>query len=137
MDCRNHGKSPRSNLMTYSLMASDVAETLKQLDISKAILIGHSLGSRVAMELALSMPDSIEKLVLVDLPPMATPNPFLGVILSAVANLDLTLVKTSNDADDMLSEAIPVSILITIFIIINYIYSRILLGQAILYTFFN
>ena len=115
MDSRNHGKSPRSNLMTYPLMAGDVAETLKQLDISKAILIGHSVGAKVAMELALTMPDSIEKLILEDMPPMATPNPIL--FLSALVNLDLTLVKTCNDADDMLREAIPVSILITVFII--------------------
>ena len=95
--------------MTYPLMAGDIAETLKKLDISKAIVIGYSMGARVAMEFALSMPESVEKLVLVDLSPMAEPAPGINVILSAMLNLDLTLVKAIDDADVGLKDQIPVS----------------------------
>jgi esterase len=90
-------------------MAGDIAETLKKLDISKAIVIGYSMGARVAMEFALSMPESVEKLVLVDLSPMAEPAPGINVILSAMLNLDLTLVKAIDDADVGLKDQIPVS----------------------------
>ena len=95
-------------------MAGDIAETLKHLNISRAVLIGHSIGGRVAMELALSMPDSVEKLIVEDLPPMVVPAPLIAGILSAMLNLDFTQVKNSNDADDMLRESIPVSVLINI-----------------------
>ena len=114
MDCRNHGQSPRNNLMTYPLMAGDIAKTLKQLNISKAIVVGHSIGGRVAMELALSMPGSVEKLIVEDLPPVAVPAPPATLILSAMLNVDLTQVKKGNDADDMLKESIPVSLIINI-----------------------
>lgn len=107
VDCRNHGQSPRNNLMTYPLMAGDIAETLGHLNISRAVLIGHSMGGKVAMELALSMPDSVEKLIVEDLPPMDAPAPLIAGILSAMLNLDFTQVKNSNDADDMLRESIP------------------------------
>lgn len=100
--------------MTYPLMAGDIAETLKHLNISRAVLIGHSIGGRVAMELALSMPDSVEKLIVEDLPPMVVPAPLIAGILSAMLNLDFTQVKNSNDADDMLRESIPVSVVINI-----------------------
>ena len=66
------------------------------------------------MELALSMPGSVEKLIVEDLPPVAVPAPPATLILSAMLNVDLTQVKKGNDADDMLKESIPVSLIINI-----------------------
>ena len=96
--------------MTYPSMAGDIAKTLKQLNISRAVVIGHSMGGKVAMEFSLSMPGSVEKLIVEDVPPMAAPAPLATVILSAVINLDLTRINRTSDADDMLKESIPVSI---------------------------
>ena len=116
IDCRNHGQSPWSDQMNYSLMAGDIVETLKQLDIPKTILIGHSMGGKVAMETALSMPSVVEKLILVDI----TPSPamtkvgtvsMVPMVLSAVINLDLNQIKSRRDADDLMKESVPVSIM--------------------------
>ncbi len=110
VDVRNHGESPRSHVITYPLMAGDIAKTLKQLKISRVVVIGHSMGGKIAMEFALSMPGSVDKLIVVDLPPMAAPAPLVPGILDAMVNLDLTRIKNTNDADNMLRESIPVSI---------------------------
>lgn len=53
LDARNHGSSPHSPLMTYEAMSLDVQHLLARLGISKCILLGHSMGGKTAMALAL------------------------------------------------------------------------------------
>jgi len=53
MDARNHGSSPHSPLMTYEAMSVDVQHLLAHLGIHKCILVGHSMGGKTAMVLAL------------------------------------------------------------------------------------
>jgi len=71
MDLRNHGASPHSDGMTYAQMAADVAFTCEQLQITRTHLIGHSMGGKAAMQLALASQhtDLIERLVVVDISP--------------------------------------------------------------------
>ena len=54
MDCRNHGESPHVSEMSYLSMAEDVEALIKKLDIPSAIVLGHSMGGKVAMALALT-----------------------------------------------------------------------------------
>lgn len=54
VDARNHGKSTHSPVLTYEAMTSDLKHLLSQLHIGKCILIGHSMGGKVAMATALS-----------------------------------------------------------------------------------
>ena len=56
IDLRNHGKSFHSDSMNYTVMAADVLELLNHLNINKAHIVGHSMGGKVAMQLALSYP---------------------------------------------------------------------------------
>lgn len=53
VDARNHGGSPHSPLMTYEAMSLDVQHLLTHLGITKCILLGHSMGGKTAMTLAL------------------------------------------------------------------------------------
>lgn len=53
MDARNHGDSPHSAEHTYELMAEDVVALLKNLNIEKAAVMGHSMGGRAMMYLSL------------------------------------------------------------------------------------
>lgn len=53
VDARNHGRSPHSPVMTYEAMSLDVQHLLSRLGITKCILIGHSMGGKTAMTLAL------------------------------------------------------------------------------------
>uniref|UniRef100_A0A8D0FKQ4 sn-1-specific diacylglycerol lipase ABHD11 n=1 Tax=Strix occidentalis caurina TaxID=311401 RepID=A0A8D0FKQ4_STROC len=72
LDARNHGSSPHSPLMTYEAMSLDVQHLLTRLGITKCILLGHSMGGKTAMTLALQRPDLVERLISVDISPVST-----------------------------------------------------------------
>ncbi|MBV1836437.1 alpha/beta fold hydrolase [Acetobacter estunensis] len=68
MDLRNHGDSPHGP-MSYPIMAEDVFETLTHLNVENAIVVGHSMGGKTAMMLALHHPDRVAKLLVADIAP--------------------------------------------------------------------
>ncbi|CAL8280591.1 sn-1-specific diacylglycerol lipase ABHD11 [Gadus morhua] len=72
IDARNHGTSPHHPVLTYEAMASDLKHLLTKLHIEKCVLIGHSMGGKVAMTTALTQPDLVERLVVVDISPAQT-----------------------------------------------------------------
>ena len=71
LDLRNHGASPHDPDTGYGAMAADVMETLAALGALPCRLLGHSMGGKVAMRLALDTPGSIERLVVADIAPIA------------------------------------------------------------------
>ncbi len=66
-DLRNHGQSPHSDNFSTELMVEDIAEMLLDLNSNNPILLGHSMGGRVAMKYALSIPDGVSKLIVADM----------------------------------------------------------------------
>jgi esterase len=70
LDLRNHGLSFHSNEHNYAVMARDVAETLDTIGIESAIIIGHSMGGKVAMKLAQQSPDRVSRLIVLDMAPI-------------------------------------------------------------------
>ena len=74
VDLRNHGESFHDAELNYPAMANDVVELMGNLGISSADFIGHSMGGKVAMELALNQGDRVEKLVVVDIAPITYPD---------------------------------------------------------------
>jgi esterase len=105
-DLINHGRSPHRAKMDYPGMAEDVINLMDSLDIEKASIIGHSMGGKVAMQLACTYPDRVEKLVIVDISPVAYPARHLEILdaLQKIANTSITARK---DADALLAEKIP------------------------------
>jgi esterase len=71
IDQRNHGKSPHSDEFSYEILSNDLFDFLQQHQISKAHIIGHSMGGKTAMQFALNHFDKVEKLVVVDIAPVA------------------------------------------------------------------
>lgn len=69
IDLRNHGHSPKSEEFSYELMKKDLAEFFEQQRIEKAMLLGHSMGGKVAMCFAADYPEKIEKLIIADIAP--------------------------------------------------------------------
>src|SRR5690348_16572379 len=69
LDQRNHGRSPHHPAMDYAVMAADVGEFLQTQGISEAFILGHSMGGKTAMQLALSHPEVVRKLIIVDMAP--------------------------------------------------------------------
>ena len=70
LDARNHGQSPYADSMSYSQMADDVVQTMDAIGLPKADFIAHSMGGKIAMQLALKSPDRVNKLVVVDIAPV-------------------------------------------------------------------
>ncbi|XP_046820072.1 protein ABHD11 isoform X2 [Vespa crabro] len=100
VDARNHGDSPHSSEMSYKHMAKDVVQLLNDLELEKAILIGHSMGGSTMMYLALHYPELVEKLVVVDMSP-ARPSPSL----TEMVNIFKVMRSITLDGSPSLSKA--------------------------------
>lgn len=105
-DARNHGASPHTACMNYSLMAADLARLIEQCGNSAVSLIGHSMGGKTAMTLALHPHCSIQRLVVVDIAPRAYP-PHHQELINALLAIDLEHLESRRDADNQLRSAIP------------------------------
>src|SRR5674476_1581412 len=66
-DLRNHGQSPHSSNFNYDVMAEDIVELLDDLGMPSAVIMGHSMGGKVAMQFALQYPEKTDKLIVVDI----------------------------------------------------------------------
>ena len=71
IDLRNHGRSPHDEAFDYEVMVEDLQLFLESQWIYEAHIIGHSMGGKTAMQFALSYPDLVKKLVVVDIAPKA------------------------------------------------------------------
>ncbi|CAG2102789.1 unnamed protein product [Medioppia subpectinata] len=74
LDLRNHGLSPHTSGTdsTLKAMATDIQLFLEENNLKTATLIGHSLGGRVVMQFSFLWPESVEKLVVVDISPLSS-----------------------------------------------------------------
>jgi pimeloyl-ACP methyl ester carboxylesterase len=106
LDLRNHGDSPHVDHMSYPAMADDVRAFLDSHDIETATVIGHSMGGKTAMRLALDEPRRVQRLVVVDIAPTVSDHDHVPV-LHAMASLDMTRVARRSDAEHLLEAAIP------------------------------
>lgn len=71
IDLRNHGDAIHTDAsMTYSEMAADVVRSLEDMGLDRVALIGHSMGGKVAMTVALEHPERVSQLVSLDMPPV-------------------------------------------------------------------
>jgi len=98
VDLRNHGHSPWSVEFSYELMAADVEELVNQLELSNVILLGHSMGGKVAMRYAQLFPERLDKLVVVDMGVKEYP-PHHQQILLAINSLELSKIKARSEAE--------------------------------------
>jgi len=73
LDLRNHGQSPHLPAMNYTLMAEDVNDFMDEEHISKAIIVGHSMGGKAAIQFAMMFPERLLNLVVVDIAPKTYP----------------------------------------------------------------
>jgi len=121
VDLRNHGSSPHAAQMSYAAMAADVSALLKKLELQDVNLIGHSMGGKAAMTLALTEPGRIARLIIVDIGPGSYDNDY-NQMLNAMSELDLNTISRRADALAALGHAIRDSE-IRLFILQNLIFS--------------
>src|SRR5262249_36517555 len=106
VDLPHHGRSGWEETFDYLRVADQVAELLDADD--PVALVGHSLGGKVAMVLALRHPELVERLCVVDVSPVAydSLSSFQGYV-AAMQGLDLGSLSRRDDADAALADAVP------------------------------
>ncbi len=101
-DLRNHGRSPHREPMDYPTMAGDVLALLDELQLPSVNLLGHSMGGKTAMWVALTSPERIDKLVVADIAPVRYANRF-EAIFQGLTQLPLERIDNREDADRCLA----------------------------------
>jgi pimeloyl-ACP methyl ester carboxylesterase len=106
LDMPNHGRSPWTETFDYLDLADRVADALR--DGGPVALVGHSMGGKIAMVMALRHPELVERLVVVDVSPAAysSGREFVGYIETMRA-MDLSSLERRDQADEALREAVP------------------------------
>lgn len=110
MDLPNHGRSPWTDDLGYATLADQVAADLRERLGPEAsiVVVGHSMGGKVAMALALRHPTLVRGLVVVDIAPDDSSHGYgFGRLVGALRDLDLANVHDRGDADAALAPSIP------------------------------
>jgi pimeloyl-ACP methyl ester carboxylesterase len=105
-DLRNHGKSFHHPFMDIPTMAGDMVALLNSLGIAQADVMGHSLGAKVALELAMSHPAMVQKLVLVDMT-HAPVSPRHHELFEAMRGLQPQRFSKRSELDTALAHGVP------------------------------
>lgn len=109
VDLPNHGRSARTEVFSYTHMAHAVAETIHaELGGQRVHVVGHSMGGKVAMLLALHHPDVVDRLVVEDMSPVVVQE--LGQfdhLLGTLRNVDLATITDRAEVDRSVAGAIP------------------------------
>jgi pimeloyl-ACP methyl ester carboxylesterase len=107
LDLRNHGSSPWDPAMTYELMAEDVAQYIERRGLSPSDILGHSMGGKTAMLMALIHPELVNRLIVVDIAPVSYIRESFPEYLRAMLAVDLERRTRRADIDADLATAIP------------------------------
>ena len=106
VDLRNHGESPWDERHDYPALAADVADFIDREIGRPAAVLGHSMGGKAAMMLALTRPDLVERLVVVDIAP-ARSSTSLATALHALQAVPLSAYGRRTEVEAALAESIP------------------------------
>jgi len=105
IDLRNHGRSFHDEEMDYELMCEDVLNYCEHYHLEQISILGHSMGGKIAMYLAVHHPELIEKLIVADIAPRAYPNRH-QIILKALEAVDFSKQKTRESIEQVFTEFI-------------------------------
>lgn len=104
IDIRNHGHSTHATEMNYAVMAADILETLDSLNIQKFSAIGHSMGGKIAMQLANQAGQRLEQLVVLDMAPFAYQESHHKQIFKALFAVKNAQIESRQQATQIMRE---------------------------------
>jgi esterase len=102
LDLRNHGQSPHDERFDYPAMVADVLEFIETQKLQDPVVIGHSMGGKVAMNFALAHPDKLSKLIVIDIAPKAYDMRHYAIVEGLQA-IPIDEITTRNEADEALA----------------------------------
>ncbi|HSQ06154.1 MAG TPA: alpha/beta fold hydrolase [Chromatiaceae bacterium] len=105
-DLRGHGRSPAGDGLSYPAMAADLLHLLDDQAIPRARVIGHSMGGKVAMWLALTAPQRVATLTVVDIAPVTYPDRHSDLV-AAWGAIPLATLRDRREADARLALVVP------------------------------
>lgn len=108
VDQRNHGQSPHSDTFDYPSLVADLAEFVQDRSITDPIIMGHSMGGKTAMNFALTHPDKVDRLIVVDISPKAY-NLEHYTIVEGLLAIPIEKVTSRNEADEILARHVAES----------------------------
>lgn len=103
VDLCNHGDSPHSQEMGYPSMATDIIELMDDLNLPKADLLGHSMGGKIGMQVAMNYPNRVNKLIVADIAPVEYKPDRHGGVLEGLTALADARPASRKDADQLLA----------------------------------
>jgi len=108
-DLRNHGRSFHAPEHSYALMAQDVVDLFDHLalDPARLTVLGHSMGGKVAMTLALAYPQRLAQLIVVDIAPRFSNMEHQEDIVAGLQAVDLGSIQNRQQAEAALLPHIP------------------------------
>lgn len=101
LDQRNHGLSPHDDAFDYHVMAEDLREFIETHKLENPIILGHSMGGKVAMFFAVSYPEQFKKMIVVDIAPRAYPVHHQK-ILEALGAVKIDQVSSRKEAENQM-----------------------------------
>lgn len=105
VDARNHGRSPWHDEVSYPVMAMDIKQLMDELGIDRAGIVGHSMGGKTAMTLALTIPERLSGIVIVDIAPVVYSHSHIDLI-DTLLRLDLGSARKRQDVDQLMQAEI-------------------------------
>ncbi len=106
-DMRNHGQSGHSNVFDYSVMADDIGEFIETHKLENPIIMGHSMGGKIALKYTLDHPEQISKLIIVDMNMRQyAANDFNDQLLYAMLSIDFSKISSRKEVEVLLDQSI-------------------------------
>jgi len=106
LDLRNHGRSLHAGDFSYEIMVQDVVEYCQGHNLENIVIVGHSMGGKVAMLLATSHPELVSKLIVADIGPKFYPQHHQE-ILAGLNAVDFSVKPSRSDVEAIMSQFIP------------------------------
>lgn len=107
-DQRNHGQSPHSNTFNYYALMDDLAEFIETHQLKNPIIMGHSMGGKVAMHFALEYPQWVQRLIVVDMSVRAySERTVHRRIIQAMESVNFNHLTTRKAIGEKLQEQLP------------------------------
>lgn len=105
-DLPDHGDSPAVDELSFPVMADAVADYIRSEGLGSPAVLGHSMGGKVAMVLALTRPDIVSSVIPVDILPREYPPGHLE-ILEGLSRVEEAAPENRREADEILAEFVP------------------------------